>query len=64
MTRSDAVLILLLAERIHGTDAAVRRSAKSVAKKLPRRQREIMFDVANAKRPLGLVRHIATHLDD
>ena len=32
MTLSDAVLILLLAERIHGTDAAIRRAGKNVVR--------------------------------
>ncbi|BBP77352.1 hypothetical protein PHLH7_34560 [Pseudomonas sp. Ost2] len=36
MNLTDAVLILLLAARIHGTDEAVRASAKSCVKRLPR----------------------------
>jgi hypothetical protein len=36
MNPTDATLVLLLAARIHGTDEAVRASAKSVVKKLPR----------------------------
>jgi len=39
MNLTDATLILLLAARIHGTDEAVRASAKSVVKKLPRSKR-------------------------
>lgn len=64
MTLSDAILVLLLAERIHGTDDAVRRVAKSLSKKLPGRQRQIMFDLINAKKPCELIRHIAIHLDE
>lgn len=41
MTLSDAILILLLAERIHGTDVAVRKAAKNVVKKLPRAKRDV-----------------------
>ncbi len=36
MTLSDAVLVLLLAECIHGTNDAVRRAGKNIVKKLPR----------------------------
>ncbi|MCO8161093.1 hypothetical protein NJC38_02865 [Pseudomonas sp. 21LCFQ010] len=64
MTLSDAVLVLLLAERIHGNDDAVRRVAKSLSKKLPGRQRQIMYDLLTAKKPCELVRHIAIHIDD
>ncbi len=39
MNLTDATLVLLLAARIHGTDEAVRASAKSVVKKLPRSMR-------------------------
>ena len=40
MNLTDATLVLLLAARIHGTDEAVRASAKSVVKKLPRSKRD------------------------
>ncbi|MNJ40317.1 hypothetical protein D3C77_352090 [compost metagenome] len=64
MTLTDAILVLLLAERIHGTDEAIRRSAKSVAKKLPRSKRDIIYDIAGSKRPSELIRHIAQGLDE
>ncbi|XXP21635.1 MAG: hypothetical protein ACNJA3_12410 [Pseudomonas rhizophila] len=36
MNPADTTLVLLLAARIHGTDEAVKASAKSVVKKLRR----------------------------
>ncbi|WP_456301737.1 DUF7740 domain-containing protein [Pseudomonas asiatica] len=52
------------AEKIHGTDAAIRKSAKNVAKKLSRSKRSIMYDIAESKSPRDLMRHIALGLDD
>jgi len=63
MTLTDATLVLLLAARIHGTDDAIRRSAQSVAKTLPRSNRDIINDIADSKRPSELIRHIAQELD-
>ncbi|MGX1174380.1 DUF7740 domain-containing protein [Pseudomonas sp. R151218B TE3479] len=45
MNLTDATLVLLLAARIHGTDEAVRASAKSVLKKLPRSKRDLIYKV-------------------
>ncbi|MEZ1841130.1 hypothetical protein QVM62_25100 [Pseudomonas putida] len=64
MTPTDAIIVLLLADKIHGTDEGVRRSAKNMAKKLPRSKRGIMFDIAESKNPRDLMRHIALGLDD
>lgn len=64
MTLTDAIIVLLLAERIHGTDAAIRKSAKNVAQKLPRSKRSIMYDIAESKSPRDLMRHIALGLGD
>jgi len=64
MNLSDATLVLLLAARIHGTDEAVRASAKSVVKKLPRSKRDLIYKVIEAKSPLHLVGFIAENLDD
>jgi hypothetical protein len=64
MTLTDAVLILLLVARIHGTDDAVRAAAKRCSAKLPRRQRILMFNVINSRSPLELVSHMAQELDD
>jgi len=47
MTLTDAVLILLLAVRILGTGDAVRATAKSCVKKLPRGKRELIYNVIN-----------------
>ncbi|MCQ0166075.1 hypothetical protein DN388_03815 [Pseudomonas sp. S12(2018)] len=64
MTLSDAVLILLLAERIHGTDGAVRRAGKNIVKKLPRSKRDILYNLIDSPNPLRLILHIAANLDD
>lgn len=64
MTLTDAILVLLLAERIQGTDAAIRKSAKNVATKLLRSKRGLIHDIAESKNPRDLMRHIALGLDD
>ncbi|MFJ2982669.1 MULTISPECIES: hypothetical protein [unclassified Pseudomonas] len=64
MTLSDAALIVLLADRIHGTDAAIRAAAKRCAKKLPRSQRDIVFKIGNSANPRQLVAHLCHHLSD
>ncbi len=64
MTLSDAVLVLLLAERIHGSDEAIRRAAKNVVKKLPRSKRDIIFQIVDAQNPRQLIQHVAANLDD
>ncbi|WP_236165631.1 hypothetical protein [Pseudomonas fulva] len=64
MTLSDAVLVLLLAERIHGTNDAVRRAGKNVVKKLPRSKRDILYDLIDSPNPVKLIQHIAANLDD
>lgn len=63
MTLYDAVLILSLAARIHGTDQGVRTAAKSVVKKLPRSKRDILYTVIDSERPLELVEKIVMNLD-
>lgn len=64
MTLTDAILVLLLAETIHGTDEAIRKSAKNMAKRLPRSKRSIMYDIAEGKSPRELMRRIALGLDE
>jgi len=64
MNLTDATLVLLLAARIHGTDDAVRASAKSVVKKMPRGKRDLIYKVIDARNPLALVQFLAEHLDD
>jgi len=39
---------LLLAERIHGTDAAIRRAGKNVVKKLPRSKRDTLHNLIDS----------------
>ncbi|KPA87095.1 hypothetical protein PF66_06440 [Pseudomonas asplenii] len=63
MKLSDAVLILLLAARIHGTDEAVRASAKNCVKKLPRSKRDPIYTVINSRRPMELVALMLENLD-
>ncbi|MDD2064476.1 hypothetical protein NP527_14970 [Pseudomonas sp. 25571] len=63
MTLTDAIIVLLLAETIHGTDEAIRKSAKNMAKRLPRSKRSIMYEIAESKSPRELMRHIALGLD-
>ncbi len=64
MNLSDVVLVLLLAARIHGTDEAVRASAKSCVKKLPRSKRDLIYNVINSRSPMELVALLAENLDD
>lgn len=63
MMISDATLAVLLAAKIHGTDTAVRSTAKRCAKLLPRSKRDLMFQISESKKPLELVAHIAANLD-
>lgn len=64
MTLTDAILILMLADRIHGTDLAIRRAGKNVVKKLPRAKRDIIYNLIDSPSPTKLIQHIAAHLDD
>lgn len=48
MNMIDATICLLLAAKIHGTDQALRDTAKSLIKKLPRSTRSMMFADAPA----------------
>ncbi|NWE45306.1 DUF7740 domain-containing protein [Pseudomonas gingeri] len=64
MNLTDAVLILLLAARIPGTDEAVRASAKSCVKKLPRAKRDLIYNVINSRSPMELVAFLAENLSD
>lgn len=63
MTLTDATLVLLLAARIHGTDEAVRASAKICVKKLPRGKRDLIYTVINCRHPLDLVGFLTQNLD-
>ncbi|POF42338.1 hypothetical protein B0D71_13005 [Pseudomonas laurylsulfativorans] len=62
MTLTDAVLIVLLVDRIHGTDVAIRSAAKRCAKQLPRSQRDILFKIGNSPAPWQLVGHLCQYL--
>lgn len=64
MNLTDATLVMLLAARIHATDEAVRASAKSVVKKLPRSKRDLIYKVIDSRSPLELVDYLAQNLDE
>lgn len=51
----DVVLMLTLAAHIHGTDAAVRATAKSIIKKIPQAERHGVRRFITAKYPLRVV---------
>ena len=55
VTLLDAVLCLALAARIHGTDAAVKTTAKRLCKRLPGPQRAVVRLVTESRRPLLVV---------
>lgn len=63
MTLTDATLALLLAARIHGTDSAVRATAKRCVKLLPRSKRNLIYKVVDSRSPLELVGFLASGLD-
>ncbi|XYV22448.1 hypothetical protein ACKI1H_17240 [Pseudomonas sp. YH-1] len=63
MNLQDAILALLLAAKIHGTDSALRVTAKRCAKQLPRSKRDILHNIATSREPLKMVHHIASNLD-
>jgi hypothetical protein len=53
----------MLAARIHGTDAAVRATAKRCVKLLPRSKRDLIYKVVDSRSPLELVSFLARGLD-
>ncbi|MGF7244013.1 hypothetical protein [Pseudomonas oryzihabitans] len=57
------LLVLMLTLRIHGTESAMRDTARRCVKLLPKRQRELMQNIIQSRYPLELVRHIARNLD-
>lgn len=63
MTLTDATLALLLTARIHGTDAAVRATAKRCVKLLPRSKRDLIYKVVDSQSPLEFVDLMARGLD-
>ncbi|UXJ50143.1 DUF7740 domain-containing protein [Pseudomonas citronellolis] len=63
MTLTDATIALLLTAKIHGTNKAVRATAKRCAQALPRSNRDLMFSIINSKEPLKLIAHIAENLN-
>ncbi|MCY1314313.1 hypothetical protein D9M70_649390 [compost metagenome] len=63
MNLQDATLALFLAARIHGTDAAIKATAKRCTKLLPRSKRDLLFAIVDSSEPLRLVNYLAEHLD-
>ncbi|AYC33029.1 hypothetical protein D3880_11935 [Pseudomonas cavernae] len=63
MTIVDATIALLLAAKIHGTNEAIKATAKRCAKQLPRSKRDLMFSVIDSSNPLLLVDFLAKNLD-
>ncbi|WP_395503118.1 DUF7740 domain-containing protein [Ectopseudomonas mendocina] len=63
MTLTDAVLAILLAARIHGTDDAIRATAKRCAKLLPRSKRDLIYKIVDSPTPHVFVIYIAQNLD-
>jgi hypothetical protein len=63
VTLTDATIALLLAAKFHGTDIAVKATARRCSRHLPRSKRDLMFTVMNSREPLKLVQHIAQNLD-
>lgn len=62
MTLPHASLVLLLAAKIHGTDAAVRATAKYVIKKRPSSNRALICLSSTAATP-EMVRQIELNFD-
>ena len=63
MTVSDAILALLLSARIHGSETALRATAKRCAQRLPRSKRFLMFSLIDSRTPLELLTLLVTDLD-
>ncbi|MCL6692281.1 hypothetical protein M8R19_26690 [Pseudomonas sp. R3.Fl] len=63
MTLTDATITLLLTAKIHGTDKAVKATAKRCAQALPRSKRDLMFSIINSTEPRKLIAHVAEKLD-
>lgn len=57
------LLVLMLTLRIHGTESAMRDTARRCVKMLPKRQRDLMQNIVQSRYPLDLIRHIARNLD-
>lgn len=61
MTHQDAILALMLAVRIHGTQRAVKSTAKRCAKLLPKSKRTLMRAVTESPRPMEMVALIGSN---
>ena len=63
MSLTDAVIALLLASRMYGTDEAVRATAKRCAKQLPRSKQDLMFQIVDPRAPHAFVVVMAQNLE-
>jgi hypothetical protein len=63
MTLTDATIALLLAARIHGTDASDQAMARRCAKLLPRNKRGLIYKVVGSWKPRILVMLLAQELE-
>ncbi|MDH4568264.1 hypothetical protein E8E95_16385 [Pseudomonas sp. BN414] len=63
MNLQDATLALFLTAHIHGTNAAIKATAKRCANCLPHSKRDLMLSIIDSTEPLKLVRYIAENLD-
>ncbi|MGK8436814.1 hypothetical protein ACRS3X_05560 [Ectopseudomonas hydrolytica] len=63
MTLTDAVIALLLTARIHGTDSAIRATAKRCVKLLPRSKRDLIYKIIESSSPHAFVIYLAQNLE-
>lgn len=59
---SDATFALFLAARIHGSNVAIKATAKRCAKQLPRSKRDLVLAIVDSTEPLKLVNYLVEHL--
>ncbi|WP_152222241.1 hypothetical protein [Pseudomonas sp. SCB32] len=61
-TTLDAIVALLLSQKIYGSAQSIRQTAKRCAERLPRQRRHLMYSIINSPDPLTIVRHISNGL--
>ncbi|WP_439859433.1 DUF7740 domain-containing protein [Pseudomonas sp. MBLB4136] len=64
MTNQDSILALILAAQIHGTQKAVKVTAKRCAKLLPKSKRSLMLSVAKSPRPMTMIAVLMDNLGE
>ncbi len=63
-TFADAIIAIGYASKIHGTDDAIRNTAKRLIKRVPGRHRRAIFDFINHSRPLLYTRYFFATMPD